>query len=100
MKVKMRILLCVLLAVLAAISLAAVLGSILPSAAAAEEDVYLLREYEGCIGVYYPAGAAEPTTVTGIRVKDLPLQDRLELAGGIGAADYAAVVRLLEDFGA
>ena len=71
-----------------------------PRAAAAEEQDYLLREYEGYIGIYYPAESEYPTTVTNIRVRDLPLTDRVELAAGIGAEDYGSVIQLLEDFGA
>lgn len=100
MKAKLKVALCALLLVFAALSLAAVLGSlgVLP-AAAAEESAYMLREYDGYIGVFYPAESETPTNLTDIRVRDLPLSDRLELAAGIGAADYGQVVRLLEDFG-
>lgn len=101
MKGKIKVALCILLAAAAVMSLAAVLGGIgALDAAAAEEDAYLLREYDGYIGVYYPAEAEEPTTVTDIRVSDLPLADRLALSGGVGAEDYSAVIRLLEDYGA
>ena len=101
---KLKVALCVLLTALAVLSLTAVLGKIgvLDVAAAEPESdaAYLLREYGGYIGVYYPSTAERPTTVTGIRVRDLPAADRLALAEGVGAADYAAVVQLLEDYGA
>lgn len=104
MRGKLKIALCILLAVLAVLSLTTVLGSIgVLNAVAAEsepEAAYLLRTYEGYIGIYYPAAADRPTTVTDIRVKDLPVVDRLALDRGVGAADYAAVIQLLEDYGA
>lgn len=97
---KMKIALCIFLTLFAALSLTVVLGSVgvLDAAAAGEE--YLLREHEGYIAIYYPAETKAPTTMTDIRVSDLPLTDRLELKNGVGAADYAAVVQLLEDYGA
>lgn len=92
-----------LLAVFAALSLVSVLGSLgaLPtSAPAAEDEGYLLREYEGYVAVWYPAGATSPAMVTDIRTSDLPLADRAELREGVPAADRGAVMRLLEDFAA
>lgn len=99
MKGRWKVLFCVLLAVFALVSLATVLGRLGVVPVSAPADSYLLREYEGCIGVYYPADAAYPTMITDIRVRDLPLADRFELINGVGASDYGAVVRLLEDYG-
>ena len=101
----LKVVLCILLAALAVLSLTTVLGKIgvLDAAAAAEPEsdaAYLLRAYDGYIGIYYPSTAERPTTVTGIRVRDLPAADRLALSEGVGAADYAAVLQLLEDYGA
>jgi hypothetical protein len=95
MSVKAKIMLCAALVLLAALSLA--VGVL--SASAAEDSVYLVREYEGYVGVFYPAQAETPTNCTNIRVKDLPWSDRVELASGIGFSDYSQVVQLLEDFG-
>ena len=100
MKRKAKLILCVLLAVFAAASLAAVLGSLGALPAGAMGQNYLIKEVDGRIGVYYPAGAEEPAMLTDIRVRDLPLGDRLELAAGVSVSDYGAVARLLEDYGA
>lgn len=100
MKHRWKVLLCVLVAVFALVSLATVLGDLGVIPALAQTDAYLLKEYDGRVGVYYPADAAEPVMVTDIRLSDLPLADRFELITGVGASDYSAVVRLLEDYGA
>lgn len=104
MKLKIKIALCLLLAVFAAASLLAVLASlgVLPgndSIPTAAESVYTLRAWDGCVAVFCPPDAEAPVTLTDIRVRDLPLHDRLALTGGIAAADYGEVARLLEDFG-
>ena len=100
MKTRMKIALCLLLALFALVSLTAVLGGLGVIPAVAASDAYMLREYDGYIGVYYPAESEAPTTVTRIRVGGLPLPDRLALKSGVTAQDYDAVVRLLEDYGA
>ncbi len=98
MKLRIKIALCMLLILLAALSLTAVMGSlgVLPVSAAAEG--YMLRDYDGYIAVWFPGGDAGPATVTDIRVRDLPLGDRAELAAGVTVSDYGAVLRLLEDY--
>lgn len=100
MKRKVKIILCLVLTLFAAASLAAVLGSLGALPAGAMEQTYLLREQDGRICVFYPADAEEPAMVTDIRVRDLPLGDRLELTAGVSVSDYGAVARLLEDYGA
>lgn len=99
MKLRLKITLCVLLAVCALVSLAVVFGSfgLLPFGAA--QRAYLLREYDGCVGVWYPFDGAVPTMLTDIRVRDLPIGEQMELTTGVSAEDYAEVVRLLEDYG-
>ncbi len=103
MRLRIKIALCVLLVIFAGISLLAVLGRIgvLPALAApaSADGAYLLREWEGYVGVFCPPDADRPATVTDIRVRDLPLTDRLALAGGVSAEDYRDVVGLLEDYG-
>ena len=102
MKLRLKIVLCVLLMVFAAMSLGAVLAGLglLPEPAPASADAaYVLRNWEGYVGVFCPPQADTPTTVTDIRVRDLPLSDRLALTAGVSAADYGQVVRLLEDYG-
>ena len=95
-----KIVLCVLLAAFAAVSLASVLGSLGVLPAGAMGETYLLRNVDGRIGVFCPADAETPAMVTDIRVRDLPLGDRLELTSGVRVSDYGAVARLLEDYGA
>ena len=103
MKIGWKLALCGVLLLLAAWSLASVMGSmgVIPASAPAEaEDGYLLREYEGYVAVWYPAGANYPAMITEIRTLDLPLPDRAALRDGIHAADRDEVMRLLEDFAA
>lgn len=102
MRLRMKILLTVLLAVFAAVSLMAVLtdlGVLDAAAPAAADSGYMLRDWDGYVGVFCPPDGAEPVTVTDIRVSDLPLPDRLALTMGIPAQDHGQVVRLLEDLG-
>ncbi len=104
MRARIKIILCVLLALFAIASLGAVLAGLglwpEEDVSALAEQGYLLREWEGYIGVFCPPDAQSPVMVTDIRVRGLPISDRLSLAGGIGAEDYGSVIRLLEDFGA
>jgi hypothetical protein len=100
MRAKTKLAVCIIMAVAAVASLLAVMGSLgMLQASAAEDMPYLVREYEGYVGVFYPADSAMPTNVTDIPVSSLPLTDRLALVSGIGAADYSQVVQMLEDFG-
>lgn len=103
MKLGMKIALCVFLVLFAAASLLAVLASlgVLPerAEAAGAESAYELRAWDGYVAVFCPPDAAEPVTRTDIRLRDLPLHDRLSLTAGLPAEDYGDVVRLLEDFG-
>lgn len=99
MKLKFKIAACILLMLFAAMSLAAVLGNlgVIPTAAMGG---YVLRNCGGYIGIYGSAEEDYPRELTNIRVDDLPLGDQLELARGVEARDYSAVIRLLEDYGA
>jgi hypothetical protein len=100
MKAKMKLALCLVMILTALLSLTAVLGSLGTLKASAAEDMpYMVREYNGYVGVFYPAESDLPTNLTDIPVRSLPLSDRLALAAGIGAEDYGQVVQLLEDFG-
>ncbi len=99
MKEKWKVAACLLLVLFAAMSLAAVLGDLGAIPAAAMEG-YVLRECNGVIGVFSSMDVEKPRELTDIRVDGLPLGDQLELARGVEAADYGAMVRLLEDYGA
>lgn len=100
MKQNVKIALCAALAVFAALCLGAVLLSFGARPADAAGERYLLREMDGRVAVFYPADAGEPAMITDIRLRDLPLGDRLELTAGVSVSDYTAVARLLEDYGA
>jgi hypothetical protein len=100
MRAKVKLAVCIIMGAAAVVSLLAVLGSLgMLQASAAEDMPYLVREYQGYVGVFYPADSATPTNVTDIPVSGLPLTDRLALVSGIGAANYGQVIQLLEDFG-
>lgn len=104
LKFRMKIVLTLLLAVFAAMSLLAVLADLgvlsrAEPALAQARSGYLLRSWDGFIGVFCPPDADEPVAVTDIRVRDLPLSDRIALNGGVAAEDYGRVIRLLEDYG-
>ena len=103
MKLRLKIILCALLMLFAALSLGSVLvglGVLQPKSATVSADAaYVLKAWEGCVGVFCPPEAEEPTTVTEIRIRDLPFSDRLALTAGVEASDYGQVVRLLEDYG-
>lgn len=60
-------------------------------------DGYVLREYEGAIGVF-KEGAGEPITVIDVDPRTLPEKDRAALIRGIYAADDDELSRRIEDF--
>jgi len=59
--------------------------------------MYILREYEGRIGVFI-AGEAEPETVLDVLVKYLPEYDREQMRQGIPAGSYNELTALIEDY--
>lgn len=61
------------------------------------EAAYILREYDGRLGVFAP-GSALPQTVIDIYIKNLPATDQQALKKGVAAENYAALVRLIEDY--
>ena len=72
----------------------------LPEAASSElssVDGYVLREYDGAIGVFR-AGVSELLTVINIDPRTLPETDRAALIRGIYAADDDELNRRIEDF--
>jgi len=96
---RVKVAACILLMLFAAMAAAAVLGDlgVIP---AASMGGYVLRDCGGYIGIYGAADDTVPREMTDIRVDRLPLGDQLELARGVEAGDYGAVIRLLEDYGA
>ena len=91
MKLKAKLALCALLMLFAVLCLGAVMASLGVLPASGGDQTYLLREWDGYIGVFFPADADRPASVTGIRVADLPPGDRIELRAGV-AADRKSVV--------
>lgn len=64
---------------------------------AQQEKAYILREYDGRLGIFEPGGAV-PQTVIDIYIKNLPETDQHALKQGVAAENYAALIRLLEDY--
>ena len=60
-------------------------------------DGYLLREYDGMIGVF-EVGKDEPLSVIRVDLRTLPETDRNALARGIYAADDEELSSRIEDF--
>ncbi|MBR5941774.1 MAG: hypothetical protein IKZ81_00335 [Clostridia bacterium] len=58
---------------------------------------YVLREYEGAIGVF-ASGSSVPVSVIDVDVRTLPEADRAALANGIFAADEDELNRRIEDY--
>lgn len=104
MKLWVKLTLCLLLVLFAAASLLAVLGDLgllgRQDALPAEDAGYALRDWDGRLAVFSPPEADTPAEVTDVRVRMLPLSDRLALRKGLAAPDREALVRLLEDLGA
>lgn len=66
---------------------------------AIEEAEFVLREYDGCIGVFSPQSDDGPITVTDIETRSLREADREIVKNGIAVADREELLSLLEDFG-
>ena len=68
-----------------------------PEQEEASQPAYILREYDGKLGVF-PAGSDAPRDVIDIPISLLPPYDQAELRSGVPAADDAELSRLLEDY--
>ena len=66
-----------------------------PAMAIGEE--YLVREYDGRIGVYVP-GDTQPIRVIQVYVAYLPESDRVDLREGIYVTGALALEKILDDF--
>lgn len=64
-----------------------------------EEAEFVLREYDGCIGVFSPRSGDGPISVTDIELRSLREADREILSSGIAVADREELLSLLEDLG-
>lgn len=62
----------------------------------AKEEIFILREYEGVIGVFDNAGVL--TDVIDVQVKSLPETDREMLEAGIYAFSRGELIALIEDY--
>ena len=67
------------------------------SSAISAADGYVLREYEGAIGVF-KAGVSAPVSIIDVDTRTLPDSDRAALARGIYAADEDELRRRIEDY--
>jgi hypothetical protein len=63
------------------------------------DAAFVLREYEGYVGVFEGGGGKTPLTVTDIAVDGLREADRDMLGAGIAVADRDELLTLLEDLG-
>ncbi|MBP5207562.1 MAG: hypothetical protein J6330_03795 [Clostridia bacterium] len=60
-------------------------------------DGYVLREYNGGIGIYR-SGVNEPITVIEVDLRTLPESDRAALVRGVYAANEEELSRRIEDY--
>lgn len=60
---------------------------------------FILKEYDGFIGIFSPGFEKIPITVTDIEVSTLREADKELLRAGIYAASREEMMQLLEDFG-
>ncbi|MGI5856929.1 MAG: hypothetical protein ACOX64_10775 [Candidatus Merdivicinus sp.] len=68
-----------------------------PEAKAASQPAYILREYQGRLGVFTP-GSETPEQVVDLLIELLPAYDQAELRSGVPIADDADLSRALEDY--
>ena len=68
------------------------------SSTLADGVMYVVKEYEGIIGVFLP-GSDVPIQLLDVFVETLPASDRALLAKGISVTGKAALQSLLEDYG-
>lgn len=71
-------------------------GTVNDAVAAAVEEQYIVREYDGRIGVFIP-GDTQPIQVVQVYVMYLPEPDRTLLREGIDVKGRVALNELLED---
>ena len=64
---------------------------------AAPQGGYLVKEYQGKVAVFV-GEEEDPGMVLDLYVQYLPPYDQQQLKEGVPVADYAALVRLLEDY--
>lgn len=63
------------------------------------DAAYILRDYEGYVGVFGADRAGAPLQVTAIEVSSLRQADRDLLRGGVSVGDREQLLLLLEDLG-
>ena len=64
-----------------------------------QDELYILKEINGQIGVFGADNADSPLFITETRTKSLRLGDRALIRQGISVFGYENLLRLLEDFG-
>lgn len=61
-----------------------------------QEEIFMLKEYNGIIGVFNESGAL--TDIIEVEIKSLPRQDQTMLGTGIWAFSRQELAALIEDF--
>lgn len=74
-------------------------GNSAQPAEAASDAAYILREWNGYIGIFYANDLKKPFSVTDIQIATLRENDRQMLSVGIEADTQEQLMRLLEDYG-
>ena len=62
----------------------------------AQEEIFMLKEYNGIIGVFNESGTL--TDIIEVEIKSLPRQDQTMLGTGIWAFSRQELAALIEDF--
>lgn len=105
MKYKLRMTVCGVLTAVAltcAFTALAAPSGMETQALAAENDQgegFVLRAYDGYIGIFYADAEKTPMALTDIEVRNLRDTDQALLEAGIHTASYEKVMELLEDLG-
>lgn len=97
---RVKVFFCAALAMVAVLCLVATLADIgALEVSASARDEYLLRCRDGVVCVYRLPNRREPVLISDVRSASLPPTQRAELTAGVGAADYAEALALLETLG-
>lgn len=62
-----------------------------------EEDIYMLKEYDGKLAVFVE-GEEEPQDIFNVYIKTLPAFDQGQLHQGIKVESYGELLSLIEDY--
>jgi hypothetical protein len=98
---------CGVLAALAVVMSASALSEIQPKSqspsdsvqSVADSETYVLKEYEGYVGIYIKGETRLPITVTDIEVRTLPEADQNAIMDGLDVEGKENLMMILEDLG-